>query len=362
MAVGQGGLAPRRAGQDYDPPNAVLAPGGNAGVFRGRLIIIKGSAAPSSGLFVYDNSGNLIDSITFSGGPGPLGGTSVPGIASYNPAPKQIAQLNAGQLLLSYASTAAPASLGVQGGGNDSVATLTSGTGQGVGDLPAELLLTSSAGNAGVPVADFPCQVIVSNGQAGGQILVVENTTANPSSSNFQLISASPDDNAWGIMISGNAFNSLKATEKGFFAGPGNATQDIRFVRDASGVWVSDNILASIGGAAENWRTMGTLAGATVNKGQFRKLPDGEIKFEASVTFGGMTAAPISFSAAVPVALRPPGNVDVRIPTAFTNAAGAIARLFIGSAGGGSPGLIQFAAFANVIGTYDFYGSYSILT
>lgn len=112
----------------------------------------------------------------------------------------------------------------------------------------------------------------------------------------------------------------------------------------------------------EVWNSLGTLAGATVNKGRYRLLPDGEVKVEIDVAFGVATAVPITFSNTIPAGWRPPGSVDVRSPSmGQTNAAGALARIFVGSAGGGSPGQVQLAALANVIGTYSMYFSYSLL-
>ena len=106
---------------------------------------------------------------------------------------------------------------------------------------------------------------------------------------------------------------------------------------------------------------LGTLAGATVNKGRYRFLPDGEVKVEIDVTFGVATAVPITFSNTLPSAYQPPGSVDVRSPTSQTNGAGGVGRIFVGSAGGGYAGQVQLAALANVIGTYSAYFSYSIL-
>lgn len=60
-----------------------MAPGSQTGVFRGRLVIIKGTGPPGSGLFVYDAAGVLIGSIAATNGTGPLGGTVKKTITAY---------------------------------------------------------------------------------------------------------------------------------------------------------------------------------------------------------------------------------------------------------------------------------------
>ena len=60
---------PQRPDQIIDPPAAVLAPGGAAGIFRGRLvIIIGGSTTGASGLFMY-NPALALDDLVESGSP-----------------------------------------------------------------------------------------------------------------------------------------------------------------------------------------------------------------------------------------------------------------------------------------------------
>lgn len=114
--------------------------------------------------------------------------------------------------------------------------------------------------------------------------------------------------------------------------------------------------------AEETWQSLGTLAGATVNKARYRLLPDGEVKIEIDITFGSSTALPITFSNTLPAAYQPPGSVDVRSPFAQTNSSGSIARAFVGSAGGANSGQVMIAGFSGgAIGTYSIYFSYSIL-
>jgi len=74
-----------RPDQQTDPPAAVLAPGGAAGVFRGRLVIIFGSAN-GVGLFVYSptpGSGTLKESIAAAFIDDPYGNPAGEGFSSY---------------------------------------------------------------------------------------------------------------------------------------------------------------------------------------------------------------------------------------------------------------------------------------
>ena len=66
---------PPRPDQEIDPPAQVIAPGGNAGIFRGRLIIVNGvTAPPGSGIFIYDNTGALIGAWVGAAGTDPIDG------------------------------------------------------------------------------------------------------------------------------------------------------------------------------------------------------------------------------------------------------------------------------------------------
>lgn len=84
--AGLGGVNTPRPDQAWRPgPGTTIAPGGAAGVFRGRLVIVYGTG-PGSGVFVYDPSpgaGNLVASIT-EASTDPFGNATIPGaIASY---------------------------------------------------------------------------------------------------------------------------------------------------------------------------------------------------------------------------------------------------------------------------------------
>ena len=78
---------PPRPDQQIDPPTAVVAPGGAAGTFRGRLVVIFGSSATGgTGLYVYKPTpaaGNLIAAIVPGSGHDAYGDAVLPTIASY---------------------------------------------------------------------------------------------------------------------------------------------------------------------------------------------------------------------------------------------------------------------------------------
>lgn len=97
------GATPQRADQVYDPPGPLVAPGGRAGIFRGRLVVVSGGGPPGSGVFVYDAGNVLVDSMAASSGTGPNGGTVKRGTVNYQDqagAQALFAQLDQGALQL----------------------------------------------------------------------------------------------------------------------------------------------------------------------------------------------------------------------------------------------------------------------
>ena len=80
------GLPSPRVDQQWQPgPQRVIAPGGAAGTFRGRLVVVFGTG-PNTGLFVYSGTpgaGNLILSITAAAGTDPYGNPYKAGTTSY---------------------------------------------------------------------------------------------------------------------------------------------------------------------------------------------------------------------------------------------------------------------------------------
>lgn len=102
---------PRRPDQRQDPPPAVVAPGSQTGIFRGRLVQIIGGAPPGFGLFVYNPTlafGNLLDSVAAVGGHDQKGNLVLVGITNYTGGAPSIAiQTNAGFLRFSQAATEA---------------------------------------------------------------------------------------------------------------------------------------------------------------------------------------------------------------------------------------------------------------
>ena len=67
---------PPRVDQQIDPPPSVLAPGGAAGIFRGRLVIVNGVVPPGGGIFIY-SGGNLVGYWVGSAGTDPVNGSAV---------------------------------------------------------------------------------------------------------------------------------------------------------------------------------------------------------------------------------------------------------------------------------------------
>lgn len=86
--LGLGGLPPQRIDQQRDPAAPAL-PMGSAAVFKGRLVVISGTASDGSvGLFVYagtPGAGNLVGSIASTSGTDQFGNTYLAGITSYDP-------------------------------------------------------------------------------------------------------------------------------------------------------------------------------------------------------------------------------------------------------------------------------------
>jgi len=75
-----------RPDQDTDPPAAVLSPGGAAGVFKGRLVVVSGTTGAYSGVFVYSPSpgaGTLKASMS-NGGTDPYGNKFNPGVETFD--------------------------------------------------------------------------------------------------------------------------------------------------------------------------------------------------------------------------------------------------------------------------------------
>ena len=99
---------PPRPDQEQSPPPQVIAPGGSSGVFRGREIIVNGIVAPpGSGIFVYDNVGDLIGAWVGANGTDPLDGTAVTlGLTVQNGAGTNVANLQGGSLIVEKLSGA----------------------------------------------------------------------------------------------------------------------------------------------------------------------------------------------------------------------------------------------------------------
>lgn len=351
------------------------------------LLIIDAVAGTFSGLFVYSPTpgpGNLVASVTASSGTDPFGNAYIGGVALYdssgNPrlvmafsANPNFEMLNAAGSQIMNLSSLKDAMFwyldeGVSGqgplfasiapiNGNDIFGnTYESGVtsySQVVALLISQLLGGQlNLGIVGSPslgqVAAYGFPVL---GQMNGLLFRSGQQSSGDTQANMVLINTTGGGGDPGLIVSqGSVRGSISSRLVQF---GGGLSLDIAVPWDPS----------SSRGFEETWHTLGTLAGATVGKARFRLLADGEVKVEIDITFGVATAVPITFSVTIPAAWQVPGSVDVRAPMAQTNAAGGIGRIFVGSAGGGSPGQVQFTTLGagNAIGTYSAYFSYSTI-
>jgi len=142
---------PPRPDQEIDPPAQVIAPGGAAGVFKGRLVIVFGPGY--SGVFVYSptpGTGNLIASVAAAAGTDPYGNVYQAGVFSYTGGGE--AGLASGALVLEALSAVSPGTLTATAPG---VLGLQTGFQQG-GDTAGEIFLYSlGASPSGAPLAQL---------------------------------------------------------------------------------------------------------------------------------------------------------------------------------------------------------------
>lgn len=92
---------PPRPDQEIDPPAQSIAPGGAAGVFRGRLVVVFGSSG--SGVFVYNpvpGPGTLIASVAGDSGTDPYGNAFTQGFLSTSATGNNQTQINSGAILV----------------------------------------------------------------------------------------------------------------------------------------------------------------------------------------------------------------------------------------------------------------------
>ena len=163
--AGLGGAGTPRPDQAWRPgPGTTIAPGGAAGVFRGRLVIVYGTG-PGSGVFVYDPApgpGNLVASIT-EASTDPFGNATIPGaVASYGGV-VGYAALGSGAVIIRRYTDATAAE--VSGGGGQLI--LHSGQAT-AGDNDVWLYL--NAASAGGP------QVVITPGLSGTGPLFIATT------------------------------------------------------------------------------------------------------------------------------------------------------------------------------------------
>lgn len=162
MAMMPGGNPPQRPDQVVIPQTAAVAPGGAAGIFRGKLVIVSAGNV-FSGVFVYNPSpglGNLKESTSSVNGTDPYGNAYLAGFVTYsNPNIPGITWMAiqytvAGMQAYSATSAAGPWS------SNDSNGNLMPGFAIGEGSHGAELDWNDSVFSVGLitPAAPLTSQ------------------------------------------------------------------------------------------------------------------------------------------------------------------------------------------------------------
>jgi hypothetical protein len=121
---------PQRPDQVTTAQALSVAAGGAAGVFRGRLVIVTGATPPGSGIFIYNNTGQLIGYWIGIPGTDPIHGSTLssPGITVQNATvPTITANLQAGGLIFEKLSgvTAPPRIIVQDDTATNAVTTIT---------------------------------------------------------------------------------------------------------------------------------------------------------------------------------------------------------------------------------------------
>lgn len=258
---------------------------------------------------------------------------------------------------------------GNAGAGANGMVRLTYTT--GAPGLLASLAAVSGTDQFG---ASYPAGFNLSLGLSGGKVMQVQNTTASPSAATLLVETAAAGDFAYGVQVTGQSFASWKNDSNGQqYWGPGTATQDTHLYRSAAGQLATEQLVASVSGAAETWHSLGTLSGtgaggATINMARYRMMPDATVLIEVDISFASSTTSgtpgSITFSTTLPSAYQPSSSgTDIRCACAQTNASGQLSRIFVGAAGGSNPGVVQLAGFsaATWIGTYSAQVRYSVI-
>lgn len=336
------------------------------GTISGNFFVIN-----SSGFFVYSGTpalGNLIATITSTGGTDTFGNVYLEGFTSYDRLLGTATQMDQGTIVFGLL-TAFPGGLLPEIGisGTNDALVLESGQQGGATMNAADLTLKPRDGALGFVsgLALFNASIEIDDNEAAGELLVVKNLTGNPTNANLLILNATGNDKSIGVRVQGRSNDSLQFADQGMSAGPGTSALDTVFLRNSAGVWRSDTQVWDNSGAAETWHNLGTLTGATVNIARYRMLPTGMVYVQIDITFGVATAAStLTFSNNIPATWRPlASDVDVRAPMAMTNGSGVIARIFVGQAGGGNPGAVQFVNLGagNYLGTYSAEFEYPVI-
>lgn len=350
MLAGMGGLPFARPDQHYEPPDAGLVPGSRTSILRAREVIITPGAGNANGLFVYNGPAafdNLIASITAANVHDGKGNLTLAPVSVYDPAgsPEIVMNLTGEGLNWSTAPTQAGPWSFLASFQTDHSANFTL-SGSNTLTVSGRLFVLNgvsiSAGGL-IVVGGITADVAaISSGQAGGLVLHVTNTTANPTSPNVRIDSQAAGDPALGIRITGDSFNRLllddnASTGGRIRVGTGAVALDTALFRAAAATWAADPILFNNAGAAET-KQAPTFANSWANSGapganlQFWRVaaPGNEMRWYGRITAPAGVAANQAITAAVPAAYRP---AHTNFVNAIDVTSGAAIRISFGSTG-----------------------------
>lgn len=248
----------RRPDQRHEagsPPGII--PGGRAGIFRGRLVVVVGGTPPGSGFYLYDSLGDLLVAIAGAAGTGPNGGTVKAGIYQINAAGTRAVQIFNG--LIEFWNLADPPGIipNVQAtGGNTAGSSLSLTSGQAAGALQGTLVIADSLNETpAVPTVTFngvfsPNLISVVQAAAAGALLVVQDQSTTPTAPPVQFIATTAGDRVLGIEVAGDANFRYRTDSNGTEVwGPGNAAVDVQMGRGAAQQLTLTRLTSGMAGA-----------------------------------------------------------------------------------------------------------------
>jgi len=317
------GLPRRRLDQQRQPMSPAVTPGGAAGKFIGRLVVIQGTG-PNTGFFVYNGA-------AAAGNP-PIVAIVAPGVTKDPYGNTVSALMNIGNL--------AGAHVGWDVNAVQYLADST-GTPRIVFDPGKRLIEFFGAGGPGT------APLITLSPQAGtdsfGEAFLVGITTINTGSGDYCEI----DQN---VIALGNAL----FTTSGFIKVQSSTSGVLQFISPQRSIADSVCQLSLIpsttaqqtaavdriqawdpagpGATVETWHSLGTLAGYTVTRGRYKMTAEGQVEFDISVTGGGANAAAVNWSTTLAAPYVPTAFYQLPMTTALASPAN-LPRLSITNAG-----------------------------